>query len=115
MEAIAVASRYNLLSDSQSPELLLHLFEYSSDYAFSPLERVRLAVHKCLIWKHPASLAQNVPPVFVDSRPTSMFESALVFSYFSMAVATRLALFLNGFLLKSPGRHDLLDNIRVNC
>ncbi|GJY05908.1 hypothetical protein Tco_0371848 [Tanacetum coccineum] len=46
----------------------------------------------------------GVPPVFVDPDPPVLFESALVFSYFSMALATRLStIFLTDFFLNLLG------------
>ncbi|GJV60223.1 hypothetical protein Tco_1466323 [Tanacetum coccineum] len=60
-----------------------------------------------VLYEHPCTSGATVPPVFVDPDPPVLFESALVFSYFSMALAHAFSTTLSNRLLSlnSSGRH----------
>ncbi|GJR06277.1 hypothetical protein Tco_0409906 [Tanacetum coccineum] len=88
---------------------LLHLFRtkrFSSDYT-SSLERVRLAIHKCLIRTSMHLWYSRFLQYLVDSYPISFVLSLSILSIFFNGFGHTLFHYLpNRFLLKSPGRHD---------
>ncbi|GJZ91447.1 retrovirus-related pol polyprotein from transposon TNT 1-94 [Tanacetum coccineum] len=94
-EACSTSSRAMLIDSckSQSPKFLFHPLDFSCWAVFSGHHSFHVAPGDLISISKSQSLNISVlpvPPVFVDPDPPVLFESALVFSYFSMALATQV-------------------------